>query len=94
MKTHSPRLNPKIIRYRCNKKFEPEKFLQDVKDNDFKTDLTDADLAYKNLSFTFRKILVKNAALKTKVLMGNTASFMNQHLQKAIYTRSRLKKIK
>ena len=45
MKTHIPRLKPKIIRYRCYKKFEPEKFLQDVIGNYFKTDLNDADLA-------------------------------------------------
>ena len=72
MKTHIPRLKPKVIKYRSYKKFEPEKFLQDVKDIDFKEDLNDAD--------------------STKVQRGNTAPFMNQQLQKAIYTRSRLKK--
>ena len=91
METHIPRPKPKIIRCQCYKKFEPKKFLQDVKDTDFKTDLNDADLAYKNLSSTFRKIVDKHAPLKTKVLRGNTAPFMNQQLQKAIYTRSRLK---
>ena len=34
----------------------------------------------------------KHAPLKTTVQRGNTAPFMNQQLQKAIYTRSRLKK--
>ena len=36
MKTHIPRLKPKVIKYRSYKKFEPEKFLRDVKDTDLK----------------------------------------------------------
>ena len=59
---------------------------------DFKDDVKDADLAYRNLSSAFRKLVDKHAPLKTKVQRGNTAPFMNQQLQKAIYTRSRLKK--
>ena len=94
MKTHIPRLKPKMIRYRSYKKFDPEKFLQDVTNIDFKADVKDADLAYRNLSSAFRKLIDKYAPLKTKVQRGNTAPFMNQQLQKAIYTRSRLKKAK
>ena len=37
-------------------------------------------------------LLSENLQIKTKVQRGNTASFMNQQLQKAIYTRPRLKK--
>ena len=92
MKTHIPRLKPKVIKYRSYKKFEPEKFLQDVKDIDFKEDLNGADSFYKNISSAFREIVDRHAPLKTKVQKGNTAPFMNQQLQKAIYTRSRLKK--
>ena len=92
MKTHIPRLKPKMIRYRSYKKFDPEKFLQDVTNIDFKADAKDADLAYRNLSSAFRKLVDKHAPLKTKVQRGNTAPFMNQQLQKATYTRSRLKK--
>ena len=87
MKTHIPRLKPKVIKYRSYKKFEPEKFLQDVKDIDFKEDLNDADSFYKNISSAFREIVDRHAPLKTKVQRGNTAPFMNQLLQKAIYTR-------
>ena len=68
------------------------KFLQDVKNIDFKADLNDADLSYRNISSAFRALVDRHAPLKTKVLRGNTAPFMNQQLQKAIYTRSRLKK--
>ena len=90
MKTHIPRLKPKVIKYRSYKKFEPEKFLQDVKDIDFKEDLNDADSYYKNISSAFREVVDRHAPLKTKVQRRNTAPFMNQQLQKAIYTRSRL----
>ena len=92
MRTHIPRLKPKVIKYRSYKKFDPVRFLQDVKNTDFKVDPNDADLTYRNLSSNFRKLVDKHAPLKTKVQRGNTAPFMNQQLQKAIYTRSRLKK--
>ena len=92
MKIHIPRLKPKIIKYRSYKNFDSENFLQDVRNTDFKADSNDADLSYRNLSSTFRKLIDKHAPLKTKVQRGNTAPFMNQQLQKAIYTRSRLKK--
>ena len=91
-KTHIPRLKPKVIKYRSYKNFEPENFLQDIKDIDFKADLCDADLSYKNISSAFREMVDQHAPLKTKVQRGDTALFMNQQLQKAIYTRSRLKK--
>ena len=65
---------------------------QDGKNTDFKADSNDADLSYRNLSSAFRKLIDKHVPLKTKVQRGNTAPFMNQQLQKAIYTRSRLKK--
>ena len=90
MRTHIPRLRHKLIKYRSYKKFEPEKFLQDV--NDFITDVNDADLSYRNLSSVLRTLVDKHAPLKTKVQRGNTAPFMNQQLQKAIYARSRLKR--
>ena len=92
MRTHIPRLKPKVIKYRSYKKFDPVRFLQDVKNTDFKADPNDSDLTYRNLSSDIRRLVDKHAPLKTKVQRGNTAPFMNQQLQKAIYTRSRLKK--
>ena len=64
MRTHIPRLKPKVIKYRSYKKFDPVRFLQDVKNTDFKAD---ADLTYRNLSSDFRKLVDKHAPLKTKV---------------------------
>ena len=92
MKTHIPRLKPKVIKYRSYKKFDPASFLQNVKNTDFKVDSNDTDLSYRNLSSAFRKLVDKHAPLKTRVQRGNTAPFMNLQLQKAIYARSRLKK--
>ena len=92
MKTHIPRLKPKVIKYRSYKKFDPASFLQDVKNTDFKVDSNDADLSYRNLLSAFRKLVDKHAPLKTRAQRGNTAPFMNLQLQTAIYARSRLKK--
>ena len=63
-----------------------------MKNTDFNTDSNHADLSYRNISSAFRKLIDKHAPLKTKVQRGITAPFMNRPLQKAIYTRSRLKK--
>ena len=48
---------------------------------------------YRNLFSAFQKLVDKHVPLKTNIQRGNTAPFMNQQLQRAIYTRSRLKKI-
>ena len=92
MKTHIPRLKPKILKYRSYKNFDSDKFLQDVRNTDFKPVTNDANLSYENLSSAFQKLVEKHAPLKTRIQRGNTAPFMNQELKKAIYTRSRLKR--
>ncbi len=58
----------------------------------FETDNGTADDAYDHITKTFRALVDKHAPLKTKVLRGNTAPFMNRDLRKGIYTRSRLQK--
>ncbi len=92
MKTHIPRLKPKILKYRSYKNFDSDKFLQDVRNTDFKPVTNDANLSYENLSSAFQKLVEKHAPLKTRIQRGNTAPFMNQELKKAIYTKSRLKR--
>ena len=82
MKTHIPRLKPKVIKYRSYKKFDPVRFLQDVKNTDFKVDSNDADLSYRNLSSVFRKLVDKHAPLKTNVQRGNTAPFNESAIAK------------
>ena len=51
----------------------------------------DPNRNYDNLVDTFIEIVDKHAPLKTKLLRGNEALFMNKELRKAIYTTSRLK---
>ena len=63
-----------------------------MRNTDLKADSNDADLSCRNLSSDFRKLIDKHALLKTKVQGGHTVPFIYQQLQKAIYTRSRLKK--
>ena len=85
MKTQIPHLKPKVIKYRSYKTFDPENFLQDVKNINFTADLNDADLSYRNISSAFRALVDWHAPLKTKAQRGNTVPFMNQQLKKAIY---------
>ena len=92
LKAHIPCLKSKVIKYRSCKKFDPGRFLHDVRNTDFKADSNDVELCQRNLSSAFREPVDKHAPLKTKIRRGSTAPFMNQKLQKALYTRSRLKK--
>ena len=92
MKSTVPRLKPKQIKYRSYKKFAPENFLSDVKHAQFECDGANSDKSYDHLTNTFRNIVDKHATIKTKLLRGNDAPFMNPELRKAMYTRARLKR--
>eukprot|EP00794_Sanderia_malayensis_P003941 gene3941-4486_t len=65
LKSHIPRLKPKIIKYRNYKKFDPAKFLADVRRTNFVA-LEDPDKCYDNLTNSFRNLVDKHAPLKTK----------------------------
>ena len=60
MKSHLPRLKPKVIKYRTYKNFVPENFLSDVKLANFGAP-EDPEQAYDNLVCTFRKLVDKHA---------------------------------
>ena len=92
LKSHIPRLKPKVIKYRNYKKFDTAKFLEDVRRTNFAA-LEDPDECYDNLTNTFRNLVEKHAPLKTKTVRGNNAPFVTRELKKAIYTRTRLKNI-
>ena len=92
LKAHVPRLKPKQIKYRSYKNFQADAFLNDVRDLDIQPHENDPDHFYCSLTSRFRALVDKHAPLKTKILRGNTAPFMNKDLQKAIYIRSNLKK--
>ena len=76
----------------CRSKFVPEKFLNDVKHAQFECDENNPDKSYDHQTNTFRHIVDKHTPIKTKLLRGNNAPFMNPELRKAMYTRARLKR--
>ena len=83
-------MKPKAIYYRNYKKFNEQKFVEDVKNtNCFNSD--DPNESYELITDLFSKIVNKHAPLKKKFLRGNQAPFINKELRKAIYDRSRLR---
>ena len=53
--------------------------------------LNDSNYAYTEFQDIFKAVVDRHAPLKTKVIRGNQAPFMNRELAKSIMTRSRLK---
>ena len=53
--------------------------------------MKDLEDCYNNLSNNFRNLVDKHAPLKTKLARGNSTPFVTRELNKAIYTRIRLK---
>ena len=51
----------------------------------------DVNSEYNNLLPTIQKVLNKHAPLKSRIIKGNQAAFMNKELSKAIMKRSQLK---
>ena len=82
---------PKVITYRSYKKFHEEKVLNDLKETNIIMNENDPNQNYQSLTKTFLTIVNKHGPLKKKIVRGNQAPFMTKELQKAIYTRSRLK---
>ena len=91
-KSHFSKLRPKVITYKNNKKCHEEKLLNDLKETNIIVNEKDPNQNYRSLTKTFLTILNKHAPLKKKIVRGNQAHFMTEEFQKAIYTRSRLKK--
>ena len=91
MKSYFSRLKPKIIHYRNFKRFDEQKFIDNVKNADFSFETDDPNENYSVLTNTFSSIVEKHAPLKKKIVRGNHAPFITKDLRKAIYTRSRLK---
>ena len=51
----------------------------------------DVNSEYNNLLATIQKVLNRHAPLKSRIIRGNQAPFMNKELSKAIVKRSQLK---
>lgn len=63
----------------CNyKNFDNELFREEVNSLGFGCDADDLDLLYENITANARSIVNKHAPVKTKILRGNEAPFMNK----------------
>ena len=91
LRSHFSRLKSKAIYYRNYKKFNEQKFLEDVKNTMFCFNLDDPKENYELITDLFSKIVNKHTPLKKKFLRGNKPPFINKELRKAIYDRSRLR---
>ena len=84
------KLPPKIVKYRDNRNFNQEKFLQDLDRKLIQGDLyRNCDEPYQKLSENFIDILNFHAPLKEKHIRGNHAPFMTKELSKAIMEKSK-----
>ena len=82
MKTTLKKLKPKEVTYRNYKEFYENLFkgelLKGLRSN------TKSSESYEILEYIFLRILNKHAPLKTKIIRGNHAPYMNTTLRKAI----------
>ena len=90
-KLHFSRIRPKVIKYRNYKKFDEDKFLNDLKEANIRVDEKDPDQNYQFLTKTLLTFANKHGPLNKRIVPQKQAHFMTKELQKAIYTRSRLK---
>ena len=90
-KTDFSRLRPKVLSYRNYKNFIESKFLNDLNKTIISFDNENPNQNYHVLSNRFLEVVNVHAPLKTKIVRGNDASFVDKQLRKAIYTRTRLK---
>ena len=84
-------LRPKVLSYRNYKNFIESKFLNDLNKTIISFDNKNSNQNYYVLSNRFLEVVNVHAPLKTKIVRGNDAPFVDKQLQKAIYTRTRLK---
>ena len=91
-KSHFTRLRSKVITYRNYKKFDENVFRNDLQKLDIKLDEENSESSYSLLSNKFLEVVNKHAPLRKKILRGSHSPFATtKELQKAIYTRSKLK---
>ena len=89
LKSDFKKLDPISVKYRSYKYFEEHLFKNDlIKDlQDFNEEL----MNYDNFKTIFMTVLDRHAPMKTKMVRGNNAPFMNKTLSKAFMYRSKLK---
>ena len=85
------KLPPKIIKYRSYKNFDKNKFCHELDQILLRGNLFKVNDPYDKLTDILSSTLEKHAPLKSKVIRGNQAPFMNKDLSKAIMEKSRLR---
>ena len=88
MKATFPKSKPREIFYRSYKKFDKEKFREDLK-HELYVEIEN-NTKYQSFERTFLYVLERHAPLKRKLLRANEVPYMTKALRKAIATRSRL----
>ena len=89
MKTKFDKLKPKRVTYRNYKSFDEKTFQKDL-GIELKTSFQSGEEKYNIFEDTFLRVLEKHAPLKTKIIRGNHAPYMNTALRKAIMKRTQL----
>ena len=84
LKTTFKKLPPKMVKYRCYRNFNQERFRNDLKL------CVAACKSYEEFESIFLNILGKHAPMKSKYIRANEAPYMTRTLKKAIMKRSRL----
>ena len=84
-KTNFSRLRPKVLSYRNYKSFIESKFLYDLNKTIISFDNENPDQNYV-LNKRFLEVVNVHTPLKTKIVRGNDAPFVDKQLQKTIYT--------
>ena len=84
-------LKPKVLSYRNYKNFDESKFLNNLNKIIITFDNKNPNQNYNALSNRYLEVVNVHAPLKTKIVRGNDAPFVDKQLGKAIYTRTRLK---
>ena len=82
MKAQITRLPPKRFMYRDFKNFNEKAFLEDVKLKNLFRKSDDPNENYEFLSYQFQPVVNKHAPLKSKIVRGNNAPFVNKTLRK------------
>ena len=91
LKTNFSCRRPKVLSYRNYKNFIESKFLNNLNKTIISFENENPNQDYNVLSNIFLEVINVHAPLKTKIVRGNDAPFVDKQLRKAIYTRTRLR---
>ena len=91
MRTQTICLPPKKVMYRDFKNLNEKAFLENVKLKNLSRKNDDSNENYELFSYQFQSLVNKHAPLKTKIVLGNNAPFVNKTLRKETSKRNALR---